>query len=173
MGHNVQAIITTETIDEADAENLHLPIFNLELGSLIGLHYSIIDYWADKTPMEYETYHDVLFIDCSIVQHFAQKLDIKKYAIIETAYFGGMGHQAATVYNNTQKIMPVRICEGFPNRINFRIGKKPINKALSLLGIPCTKSSDEFTTFGLQNFRNMEDYFYNEDDELLWEANSE
>jgi hypothetical protein len=69
-------------------------------------------------------------------------------AIIETDYAGGIGDQAAAVYQGACEVMPPKTA---------RIG--PINEALRTLGVAARPPLDEFDTIGLGRYRNFEDPF--------------
>lgn len=170
MGHNIQAILTTNSVDLLKAELLHLPVIKTASGYIIALHHSIIDFWAESLPRTNKINDQILFVDCGVVHWFASELGITDFAIVETDYFGGTGNQAATVYKGEDQIMPVKVSKiaGAKKEKFFR--KSPINKALYLLGVRRTKVDDEFSVFELDKFRSFEDYFYNENDELLWGA---
>ncbi|MDZ4840567.1 MAG: hypothetical protein SH859_00255 [Hyphomicrobium aestuarii] len=77
-------------------------------------------------------------------------------AYLETAYFGGIGHQTAAVWIDGKLAMRPAIAhtsEARPSKL------LPINGALRLIGVAATYATpadDEFAAFGLQLYRNHE-----------------
>lgn len=65
------------------------------------------------------------------------------YAIIQTAYVGGMGDQYANLYRNDQNVDPTI---------------DTINAALEKLGVQKRGDDDEFDTIGLGKYRRNPDY---------------
>jgi hypothetical protein len=70
-----------------------------------------------------------------------------RVAYVETEYFGGVGTQAAAVWENGRTILGPKQAD---------IG--PINDALRLLGVACTQTQDEFAVAGLDRHRETEDW---------------
>ena len=69
-------------------------------------------------------------------------------AYVEAEYFGGVGYQAAIVFDRGDVAQgPVR---------SSRIG--PINSALRLLGVRAELGKDEFDTVRLGRYRHLEDW---------------
>jgi hypothetical protein len=66
---------------------------------------------------------------------------------VETAYFGGEGTQAATVWIDGEEAFGPTIGD---------IGV--INTGLRMIGVVCTVDCDEFDTIGLRDFRGNEDF---------------
>ncbi len=73
-------------------------------------------------------------------------------AYIETEYFGGMGSQAAVLWEHGALRLGPAVMTAYEAR--KRPQKLwPINAALRALGIEATDTDDEFQSFGLANFR--------------------
>lgn len=73
-------------------------------------------------------------------------------AFIDTDYFGGYGNQAAEVWFDGKEILNLNDF--------FDIKLKPINSALSLLGVKPEEGKDNFDTVGLGNFRTNSDFVF-------------
>ena len=77
-------------------------------------------------------------------------------AYVETGYFGGIGHQAAVLWQDGTLIMGPLVMKTEDNR-----GRPPslwpINAVLRKLGIECKDGEDEFASFGLGFYRSNED----------------
>jgi hypothetical protein len=70
-----------------------------------------------------------------------------RVAYIETEYFGGIGEQAAAVWEDGRLIMPATLAPS-----------GPINEALKLLGVQRTATQDEFDVAGLGRHRRTTDW---------------
>lgn len=66
---------------------------------------------------------------------------------VETEYFGGVGKQAATVWDEGKQLMS-------PQKAD--IGS--INEGLKFIGVVCESEFDEFDSVGLGRYRNNEDW---------------
>jgi hypothetical protein len=81
-------------------------------------------------------------------------IDIKEFikdktiAEIETDYFGGMGHQSATLKVNGKVV--------YSESNEFSWDKTPINDVLKMMGVIRKKGMDEFDTIELGKYRSNE-----------------
>lgn len=144
MGHNIEAIITRATVNKEVANKYDLPVFISKGFSIIALDPSHSDNWAEKIDINNEADNKII-LNCPVTHFFAKELGLKEYAIIYTDYFGGVGEQYATVYNDGVVTMPETI--------------NGINKALKQIGVTCKQGLDEFDTLGLGMYRTFDDYF--------------
>ena len=83
--------------------------------------------------------------DSAVTQTFAQALGISRFALINTEYFGGIGEQYATVYENGKRTLDVT--------------SDGINQALSMIGVTRADGNDEFDSIGLGKYRRFDDHF--------------
>jgi hypothetical protein len=77
-------------------------------------------------------------------------------AYLETAYFGGIGHQTAAVWIDGKLAMRPALAHSSEPRPSKLL---PINGALRLIGVVATYATpadDEFTAFGLSQYRRHE-----------------
>jgi hypothetical protein len=144
MGHHITAIITKLPMNNTAAIALDLPVFIENNYAIIGLDAAHSDYWQQKLKLPNAAEREIL-LDCATTQYFAQQIGAVRYAIIETDYFGGVGTQAAVVYENKQVIMPTK--------------QGGINTALAVLGVQRSTDKDEFDTIQLGKYRDFSDYF--------------
>jgi hypothetical protein len=144
MGHYITAIIGKSPIEKNVAVDYDLPYFEHNDFVIVALDEAHSDYWAEKLDLFDSTERQVI-LDCKTTHFFAKAIGLKKYAIINTDYFGGAGEQFAAVYENGEMIMPTK--EG------------AINEALKMLGVKCIKDCDEFDSICLGNYRNFDDFF--------------
>lgn len=144
MGHNISAIICKLPIDSKQAKELDLPIFTEGNFAIVGLDASHSDHWAERLGVGYRFMSDMMH-DSAVTQAFAKALGISKFALIYTDYFGGVGEQYATVYENGRRVLGVT--------------SDGINQALSLIGVMRSENKDEFDSIGLGNYRRFDDHF--------------
>ena len=74
----------------------------------------------------------------------------KTIAEVRTDYFGGMGHQSATLKVNGKVV--------YSESDEFEFGKTPINDVLKMMGVVKKQGMDEFDTIGLRKYRQNEDF---------------
>jgi hypothetical protein len=145
MGHRINAIITRDTIDQRKADEYELPVFHEGDFTIIGLDAAHSDHWTQELSMEYGRDYGEQIINIPVTLHFAYEMRIKKFALVHTDYFGGIGDQHAAVYENGKMI----------------IGGKDvwINDALREIGVVKKEGMDEFDTISLGDYRNFDTYF--------------
>jgi len=95
-----------------------------------------------------------------VTHSIAEQIGAKRYAIINTDYVGGIGSQAAVVYDHGNVSMETQAG-----------GHGVINKALRMLGVERVPGGerltgyDEFDSIGLGKYRDFDDYFVKYRDE--------
>lgn len=150
MGHNITALVLKGKYDEEIAKTYDLVGkdlgFNLTLFH-VDHYYSA--YWQFKfglkdylktPPLDYLCFPTEL-----VLAELMKKISVYSnfdFAIISTDYFGGMGSQFASVYQN-ETLASDSI--------------KTISKALEFLGVKRHSGLDEFDTVGLVNIRSQPD----------------
>lgn len=144
MGHFISAMVTTDRIDEGSASEIDLPVIHHEYAVIVPLNADHADHWTEKLKVDYGSFSGMMY-DSPILLEFTRRLQVRKFALIETDYSGGVGTQWATVYQDSERVMPVT--EG------------GINQALRHLGIQASPGLDEFDTLALGNHRDFDDYF--------------
>ncbi|GAB2198948.1 hypothetical protein [Sessilibacter sp. MAH4] len=144
MGHHIEAMITKGEINSEIAKSFGLPFFYHNGFTIVALFASHIDFWGDKLGIEHDSVGEII-CDCSVSHYFAKNLELNKYAIIMTEYFGGIGEQYASVYSEGETIMPET--------------KDGINEALRKIGVVRANNKDEFDTICLGNYRSFDEYF--------------
>ena len=122
---------------------------------MIGLSLNHCNNWADEIPeTDLEKFYKTatkMETDLPIVHFWANLFFGIRYAIVETEYWGGIGDQAAALYEDMKLI-------------KHKSGSGSINKVLKALGAVKGSSYDEFDALGLGGYRNFSKYF-NEDGE--------
>jgi len=158
MGHNISAMITKGTVDSGLAQKIDLPIIQLGTFTMVPLDAAHSDYWAEKLEIGHKSLSTMIH-DCEATLEFARILEITKFALIQTDYFGGIGSQAATVYVGKTRIFLEEAGKVSRNKCG------PINTALKEIGVKTERGKDEFSSLRLPAYRSFEDYFeaYNED----------
>ena len=153
MGHSISAIISFDDVDETTATALGVPVYHESGVSIVGLNPHHSDYLAEKLNLPHVSYSS-LILDNEVTQEIAARIGVSKFALVETEYFGGIGHQAAAVYSNRvqthlfddQVVSPAR-------------SKSNISKALAIIGVAQNNAFDEFDAINLGKYRTFEDDF--------------
>ncbi|MEM9027303.1 MAG: hypothetical protein AAGC70_02940 [Pseudomonadota bacterium] len=144
MAHNISALITRGPLDETPASEFDLPLITVGDFVIVPLYVNYSDHWAEKLGMPRET-HANMAHDAPITLEFARQLNIARFALIQTEYFGGFGEQFATVYAGNQRMMAVT--------------KGGINDALRMIGVVRQDGMDEFDSMELGKYREFSTYF--------------
>nr|WP_321361688.1 hypothetical protein [uncultured Hyphomonas sp.] len=153
MGHNISAIISCDNVDETAAAALGVPVFHENSVSIVGLDPHHSDYWAEKLRLPHRNFSSVI-LDNEVTHEIASRIGISKFAIVETHYFGGIGHQTAVVYSNRVQTHLFEDHEASPKR-----SKSNISKALAAIGVSKNDALDEFEAINLRKYRTFEDDF--------------
>ena len=95
MGHNICAIIGKKPINEDNLKKYGLALAYEENFAIIILDQDSIWYWSEKLNFSIESQSENIEWACELIFHFAKEIGLKKYAIIQTDYFGGIGSQCA------------------------------------------------------------------------------
>lgn len=148
MGHHISAIIGKDKVDIEKIKELGLAtafesgyvIILFDLYSMCKLG-EILNKSTDSNSENIEW-------NCELTHFLAKQIGLRKFALIETDYFAGIGDQYATYFNNGVKVL---------NDVS-------INEALRELGVEKKNNLDEFATINLGKYRNSQ-YFY-------WETNN-
>lgn len=144
MGHKISAIICQHPINTKKAAELDLPVFIEGDFAIVALDAAHADHWAETLGVGYKNFSDMIH-DSAITLEFAKSLNISKFALISTDYFGGVGEQFATVYENDKRMLGV--------------SKNGINQALSMIGVKRSGDKDEYNSIELGKYSNFFDYF--------------
>jgi len=177
--HFIEAIVTLQNFDALVVEKLNLPVFQYSPAKIIGLPHSLdgLGRWApdqflqlaQDLDIKFEIFSDLeldemaITVDNSITHGIANKLGLKKFALIQTEYHGGGGEQAAMVYIDGNRQLHGTSDKTAIGQITLL--KDPINQALQMLGINIADGfCDEFSTVGLDRHRTFDKYFLREND---------
>ena len=147
MGHNICAIIGKRPINEETLKKYQLALAYEGDFAIIILNQDSVWYWADKLNLRIESESENIDWACGLIFHFAKEHGYKKYADIQTDYFGGIGSQCASLYDDGIIITP----------------DKSIDDILNLLGVQRIGSKDEFDVINLGKYRNSENYYWSSD----------
>ena len=144
MGHNICAIIGKKPINEDNLKKYGLALAYEENFAIIILDQDSIWYWSEKLNFSIESQSENIEWACELIFHFAKEIGLKKYAIIQTDYFGGIGSQCASLYEDGQIVTP----------------DKSIDEILNLLGVIRIDKKDEFDSINLGEYRDSEYYYW-------------
>ena len=149
MAHHISAILLHGQYDTDKAANFDLKSIPLEFGiTMFPLDSNYCDHWAEKLDVK-GLLSERPMLNCKVAHHMINAIsDAPLFAVIETDYFGGVGDQAAALYQGSSELM---------QPTSAPVG--PINEALKKLGIVARSPLDEFDTIGLGNYRNFDDLF--------------
>lgn len=149
MGHRISAILLRDAYDAGRARDFGLHPIPLPFGlTMFPLDDNFCDEWTEKLNLPGFLSARPL-LNARVVHHLVASIaEAPLFAIIETDYFGGLGEQAAVVYQGQTEIMPPEVAGG-----------GPINKALRHLGVVAQPGLDEFDTVGLGDFRDFDELF--------------
>lgn len=142
--HIIEAIVAQAPIDSAAAATYELTCFEHEGFAIIALDDSHAAHWAEKLGLD-DSPGAANRLDRPVIHFFAQQLGLGRYALIATAYVGGIGTQYGAVYENGRPLMPET--EG------------GINAALKLIGVVPRGDADEFDTISLGRYRSFHRYY--------------
>jgi hypothetical protein len=144
MGHNICAIIGEKPINEDNVKKYQLAIAYEGNFAIVILERESIYYWGDKLNLSFESESNNIDWACELIFYFAKELGLKKYGIIQTDYFGGIGEQYASLYENG----------------NILLNEKSINEILREIGVNKNSFKDEFDTLNLGEYRGTEQYYW-------------
>lgn len=163
MPHSIVAIITKDKIDKERAKYYDLVLFSENNFTIIGLSGSHSEYWAKKLKIyddysDFFGYPDGVFINITL--KMTEDIGIKKFALVATDYFGGLGSQAGRIFENGNEIF----LDGYNDQEPLFKGTR-INDVLKYIGVKRGKKSDEFDTINLSKYRSFEKYYIKYDNE--------
>lgn len=165
MGHNIQAIITLEPVDAVVIATFDLVLIREGQVNIIPLDMDHSNVWTENLSLQDQCLHDIPLCNHTTLE-FARRMGLRNFAVIETEFFGGVGTQAAAVYQDGKCTFSVPHLDDGEEAVPARateIGH--INYALKLLGLEPQRGKDRFETAGLHKYRGFDDYF-----EKYWDA---
>ncbi|TWU11428.1 hypothetical protein CA54_02350 [Symmachiella macrocystis] len=159
MGHSISAVVVAGEIDAKRAREFDVKTVPCLKGfTVIALEPAYVDAWAERLGI-HDDVADVPLLNSCVVHHIVQSVaGSAPFAVIQTDYFGGVGLQAAAVYQGTAEIMAPATTEVIvPNKGP----NEPINRALKILGVRRRFLSplDHFATLGMCGYRDFDDLF--------------
>lgn len=155
MGHRISAIIGDNQVNRDKIKE-----FGLAAAFEDSFVIVILDLYAmcelseilNKSTDSYSEHPDW---DCELTHFMAKEIGLKQFVLIETDYFGGIGEQFASYYDNGKKVLhEVRI-----------------NEALAYLGVQPKADLDAFDTLNLSEYRNSEYYYWEQDNRAAGKEN--
>lgn len=147
MGHHINAIIgrKAETNIEVIKKYQLAAAFEKEYTIVILFDDSMF-HWSHILGHSIESESENLERASPIVFQIAKEIGFEKYAIIQTDYFGGMGSQLASLYENGTCLLK----------------ETGINNVLKEMGVVTTGKNDEFDELNLGEYRDAEYYYWDE-----------
>ncbi|HMQ10443.1 MAG TPA: hypothetical protein PKC21_02610 [Oligoflexia bacterium] len=156
MGHHISAALLKGEFDQNKAREFDLnPIQLSKSITMFPLEANYCDFWSEKlnifgSPSE----HTYPLLNSNVVHHMMNTIaSTPTFAIIETDYSGGVGDQAAAVYQGKEILMSPQ-----------RNKKKVINQAIKKLGVRVPFFLrlffvDEFQFLKLDQYRIFDEMF--------------
>ncbi len=150
MSHCITALIGTAFSLERFVSKLGKPApvpapFNLQILPLGAKRLDLLSGSAN-TP----AYNGFIYLSRQLERGIGDLIANGKIAYIETEYFGGIGEQAAAVFDSGKIVW-----KGADSSTGEML-ISPISQALSMLGVQSTADRDEFDAIGLSRFRSLE-----------------
>ncbi|MFJ7130362.1 hypothetical protein [Streptomyces sp. NPDC098101] len=151
MSHEICALVVTGQVDAPRARSVGLRAVLVHDGlSVFPINHYFSAYWAAKrrnsASLDLPEGLSLLFpteaVLCDLVREVTGT-DRPRFAIIETHYFAGVGHQGAVVFDGEDRLAT---------------DPTSINQALAALGVRATSAMDEFDVIGLAGFRSNPEY---------------
>ncbi len=163
MGHSIRAVLgKADVIDTFSSAWILAESKTLNQGFALSL---IPDQLLDDIDELVESrltisFEQFNFLTASLHEILIDQSFRAKIAYIETDYFGGIGTQAAVLYENGQIQKGPLFSEIVWDRVESQYLKKPdgieaINQVLQNMGVWCKDGRDEFDMLGLPNYRSM------------------
>jgi hypothetical protein len=149
MGHTIQGLIvpTTVAMSISVQQALRIPLSAAAL-AFIPMTDALFDRLVELFPSDTGHEHPEFWKLSQSGTVWVEELSATgRVGYIETDYFGGVGEQAAAVWEGGRTILGPRKGES-----------GPINDALRFLGVRRTLSEDEFVVAGLDRHRRMDDW---------------
>ena len=147
MAHIIDAIVLKNNYDSKEAEKYDLRGVPLDFGlTMFFIDDDFINYWQNKLNIAGFLETNCPYPNARVIYEFMKRIsrsDPIQYAVVSTAYVGGIGEQYANVYKNDE---------------NVDISIKTISDALRFLGVLKESHYDEFDALGLGRFRSNPDY---------------
>ncbi|MEZ5326524.1 MAG: hypothetical protein R3F19_15865 [Verrucomicrobiales bacterium] len=150
MGHYISAIVCKPSANVERLAEFDLPILWMGSYLIVPMDPSHFDDWTERLGLGWGITESKVSIDGPFAHYLAEIVASGNYALIETTYAGGVGDQAAAVYE---------IGNPAPVFCSERVKRGAINTALRLVGVKADIGLDEFDTLGLGQLRDFEDYF--------------
>ena len=144
MGHHICAIIGKKPVNEEAIRKYQLAAAFESDYVIVILDQESVWYWSEKLGLSSDSEIEDIDFACEIIFHFAKEIGFQQYGIIQTDYFGGVGSQCASLYDNGQLL----------------IGEKMIDDILRELGVVRTKDKDEFDILNLGEYRSGDHYYW-------------
>lgn len=160
MAHFISAVLLKGDFDSKIATMFDLQGVSLGFDiTLFWLDIRYTEYWSGKlcipgtlkTPLRVNE-SELLFPDDRVTAHLMAQITGTThplFAIIATEYFGGIGEQAAALYQGETLITDDEQASDYGS----------INQDLRGLGVERQETKDEFDTVGLSNYRSIPSKF--------------
>ncbi len=143
MGHHICAIIGKKPVNEEAIRKYQLAAAFEGDYVIVILDQDSVWHWSEKLQLSSDSESEHIDFACELIFHFAKEIGFHKYGIIQTDYFGGVGSQCASLYEEGRVL----------------IAEKMIDDILRELGVVRTKEKDEFDILNLGEYRSG-DYYY-------------
>ena len=159
MGHCINAFIGhSDKINSFAKKWLVSPIPLTKKISMLYLTDTLFDEITEKVGLDNELPFGMFStLNLSIISVLEEYSCDGKFAYFETDYAGGVGTQAAILYENGKQKHPVFFTD-IVEKDAIADDERPINKILKELGVQKTTEKDEFDSIGLRNYRCMYSY---------------
>ncbi len=146
MGHNICAIIGQKNIKIDKIKEFALATAFENEFAIVILDFDAMLYLGSKLSLNMDSESENIEWACELSFFISKEIGMQKYAIIQTDYFGGMGDQCASLYEDGKIV----------------VKEKSINEILKKLGVINKEGLNEFDTLNLSEYRNSEYYYWDE-----------
>ena len=155
MGHKINAFLGYDNTISKLAKDWQRDSIQLSQGmSMLFLTYSLFgniielsDLKDEESAEHFESLTPEIF---SLLEMYSQN---GKIAYFETDYFGGVGEQAAVLFENGVLKFPIQYTNDFGGRKNDEVGA--VNFVLKEFGVSKLNGQDEFESIKLYKYRHM------------------
>ncbi|WP_196884895.1 hypothetical protein [Aureivirga sp. CE67] len=146
MGHHISAIIGDKNVNKEKIKEYGLAAAFENEYVIVIFELEAMCQLAEILDLSIKEKSEHLDWDCDLTMFLAKEIGMKKFALIQTDYFGGFGEQYAAYFENGEKVLH----------------NVTINEALKELGVRRSEELDEFDTINLGEYRHAEYYYWDD-----------
>ncbi len=163
MGYSLHAFVGQKELLLGIAEKYqNARVAPLQQG--IGLLLNTVEFWNELQSAQPDPFAEFHYLSAAIAELGSTASAEVPMAYVEAEFFGGLGTQAAILWQTKQVVFGPILLSNEPEMPKPPPLKDwPINSVLRLLGVVADEGKDEFETVGLHAHRRTEDWLDIED----------